>query len=237
MNYKLWITKGTRFKASERCEELDARYNRVVGWVSSYLIIYAEQIYPKLVFLLKSFEQKRTIKERSIVSDFEVILFGCNRVGYDFIRMFNNLGSGFLAIDFDPSIISMLEKDHINCMYGDAEDSEFLEDINVGKAKIIISTIPDYEASMFLLSHIRGQNEDSLIVTLSYNIEEALKLYAAGASYVILPHFISGEFAADLTFKAGVNKSEIHKRRAEHLEYLKKRKNLGQSHPVWAHNQ
>lgn len=41
LNYKLWITKGTRFKASERCEELDARYNRVVGWVSSYLIIFS----------------------------------------------------------------------------------------------------------------------------------------------------------------------------------------------------
>lgn len=41
LNYKLWITKGTRFKASERCEELDARYNRIVGWVSSYLIIFS----------------------------------------------------------------------------------------------------------------------------------------------------------------------------------------------------
>ncbi|HML71761.1 MAG: SLATT domain-containing protein [Bacteroidota bacterium] len=41
LNYKLWVTKGARFKASERCEELDARYNRIVGWVSSYLIIFS----------------------------------------------------------------------------------------------------------------------------------------------------------------------------------------------------
>lgn len=40
LNYKLWVTKGARFEASERCEELDARYNRIVGWVSSYLIIF-----------------------------------------------------------------------------------------------------------------------------------------------------------------------------------------------------
>ena len=31
LNYKLWITKGTRFKASERCEELDARYSELVS--------------------------------------------------------------------------------------------------------------------------------------------------------------------------------------------------------------
>ena len=41
LNYKLWVTKGARFKASERCEELDARNNRIVGWVSSYLIIFS----------------------------------------------------------------------------------------------------------------------------------------------------------------------------------------------------
>lgn len=51
LNYKLWITKGTRFKASERCEELDARYNRVVGWVSSYLIIFSVLTLCKIPFL------------------------------------------------------------------------------------------------------------------------------------------------------------------------------------------
>ncbi len=51
LNYKLWITKGARFKASERCEELDARYNRVVGWVSSYLIIFSVLTLCKIPFL------------------------------------------------------------------------------------------------------------------------------------------------------------------------------------------
>lgn len=50
LNYKLWITKGARFKASERCEELDARYNRIVGWVSSYLIIFSVLTLCKIPF-------------------------------------------------------------------------------------------------------------------------------------------------------------------------------------------
>ena len=51
LNYKLWITKGARFKASERCAELDARYNRIVGWVSSYLIIFSVLNLCKIPFL------------------------------------------------------------------------------------------------------------------------------------------------------------------------------------------
>jgi len=41
LNYKLWVTKGARFKASERCEELDRRSARLVGWFSAYLIIFS----------------------------------------------------------------------------------------------------------------------------------------------------------------------------------------------------
>ncbi len=204
--------------------------------VSSYFINYSENIYAYVSSYLGSFEKKETIVEKSIVTNYEVILFGCNRVGFDFIRMFKDLGSGFLAVDFDPAIIERLEKEGINSVYGDAEDGEFLDDLNVDKARIIISTIPDFEASMFLLSKVRSLSSDPLIIVLSYSIEEALKLYDKGASYVILPHFISGEFAADLTFRAGTNKRVITKRRNEHLEYLKKRKHIGHNHPIWSHN-
>jgi len=52
-------------------------------------------------------------------------------------------------------------------------------------------------------------------------------MYDAGASYVILPHFISGEFVADIAFKAGYDQHDIIKRKKEHLEYLNKRKSHG----------
>ena len=41
LNYKLWVTKGARFKASERCEGLDRRSTKIVGWLSAYLIIFS----------------------------------------------------------------------------------------------------------------------------------------------------------------------------------------------------
>lgn len=204
--------------------------------VSTYLIMYTEKLYPFFAPLLHKFEYKKVKRESSIVSRYDVLLFGCNRVGYDFINVFKKLGSGFLPIDFDPDIIAALQTAGINCVYGDAEDVEFLNDINVSQAKLVVSTIPDYEANSFLLSEIRKTNTDSMVILLSYNIDEAISLYEKGATYVVLPHFIGGEFAAQLAEEAGFDVSKVTQKRDEHINYLLERKRLGHAHPVWAHN-
>ena len=39
LNYKLWVTKGSRFKAAERCERQNDRYTKIIAFVSAYMII------------------------------------------------------------------------------------------------------------------------------------------------------------------------------------------------------
>jgi Kef-type K+ transport system membrane component KefB/Trk K+ transport system NAD-binding subunit len=204
--------------------------------ISTYLVIYAEKIYPVFSNMLRVFEKVGAHKEGHGSSSYEVVLFGCNRAGYDFIKIFRDLGKKFLAVDFDPELIKELTQKGINCQYGDAEDGEFLDEINIAQAKAVISTIPDHEANMFLLKKVRAENEDTVVILLSYNIDEAIALYEKGASYVILPHFIGGQFAAQLTKETGFNVSKLHSKRAEHIAYLKERKVLGHAHPKWAHN-
>src|SRR3989338_3234037 len=60
--------------------------------VSSYLILYSDKIYPYFAGYLSIFERKKTIKEVESIGVYEIVLFGCNRVGYDFIRAFKKLG-------------------------------------------------------------------------------------------------------------------------------------------------
>ena len=111
-----------------------------------------------------------------------------------------------------------------------------LEEINLVRAKVVISTIPEYDTNEFLLKKIRKTNREASVVLLSYNIDEALKLYELGANYVILPHFISGEFAAKLASESGFNSSAIKGKKTAHVKYLKERKALGHLHPTWMHN-
>ena len=204
--------------------------------LSSYLIVHAEKIYPLFVPILKIFESRAPAVEDAPDRVYDTVLFGCNRAGYDFVKIFKEFGTQFLAIDFDPDIIKELTGKGINCIYGDAEDSEFLEEISIGRAKIVISTVPEYETNHFLLSKIRSENADSLVLLLSYNIDDAIKLYENGATYVILHHFIGGEFAVKIISDAGFDVAKLNAKREEHVNYLKERKALGHAHPVWNHN-
>jgi len=198
---------------------------------STYLILYSDKIYPRFGRFTSIFERKIAKKETDILSFYDVILFGCNRVGYDFLEQFKNLEQGFLVVDFDPKIIARLTKEGYNSKYGDAEDAEFLEELNLEKSKLIISTIPDFETNEFLLSNIRKKGHDVVIILISYNVDEAIKFYEGGASYVMLPHFIGGQFISYLTKRNGYDVSKYHSEREKHVNYLKTRKSLGHSHP------
>ena len=39
LNFKLWVTEGTRFQASTRCSRLDRLSATTIGWLSAYLVI------------------------------------------------------------------------------------------------------------------------------------------------------------------------------------------------------
>ncbi|OGC38475.1 hypothetical protein A3K42_01830 [candidate division WWE3 bacterium RBG_13_37_7] len=204
-------------------------------FISAYAINFAERIYPKIARYLVPFEKKETQTELQSIKNADVILFGADRVGYDFIKVFKDMEEDFLVVDFDPDIVKKISGSGIHCMYGDAEDSEFLEDIAVEKAKMIISTIPDFETNNYLLHIIRKNNEKTIVIVLSYVLEEAMQLYEKGATYVIMPHFISGEFAAHLAKSAGFDIRKMHSNRNKHIDYLKERRYLGHSHPKWHH--
>lgn len=205
--------------------------------VSSYYINYVESLYPLVAPFIKAFEKKKLLeKEISKAKRYDVILFGCNRVGYDFIRVFRSLEKGFLAVDFDPDVIKSLISTGVNCVYGDAEDGDFLEEISIDKSKVVISTIPDFQTNSYMLHKIREKSEDIIVVLLSYDIEEAVKLYESGATYVILPHFIGGEYAASLVEGVNFDIKKLHSKRNKHIDYLKERRYLGHSHPQWYHH-
>jgi len=203
---------------------------------STYFILYGDNIFYKLAPYLSIFERKHVVKEVEYLGSYEVVLFGCNRVGYDFIKEFEKLGPSFLAVDFNPDIVKELKKLGVNCRYGDAEDGEFLEELGLENIKIIVSTIPDFDANSYLLSKTLKANKEAIVILISYNVDEAIKLYDMGAVYVILPHFIGGQFATDLASRSGYDYKKMYKERDKHIQYLKERKALGHSHPHWKHH-
>ncbi len=195
---------------------------------SSYLILYSNKIYPFFSNFLKIFEKNsKKIDEHKYHkhNEHEIILFGYNRIGFDLLNSLKKLKKEFLVIDYNPETILSLAKEGFDCRYGDVSDLELLEEINLSKAKMIISTIPDTQTNLFLITEIRKKNKDCIIIVLSRQIDNALKLYEQGASYVILPHFLGGDYVSTMIEKFEFNIELFLEEKIKHLNYLKIRKN------------
>ena len=161
------------------------------------------------------------------MENYDVILLGCNRVGYDFFETFKELGNEFLVVDYDPEVIKRLTKLGINCRYGDADDNEFLDELNLAKAKMVISSIPDFETNQFIVSKIRETSIETVIMMISHEVDEAIDLYEAGATYVITPHFLGGKYASMLISKYGFDTKKFVAEKEKHIKELEKRRELG----------
>jgi Kef-type K+ transport system membrane component KefB len=121
---------------------------------SSYLILFSDKIFSKLERFLSVFERKQTQIEASAPRNYELVLFGYQKGGHEFVKVFRQLTKNFVVVDYDPEVIDSLEERKISHIYGDAMDVELLEEANVGKAKLIVSTITDLEVNLFLLNFL-----------------------------------------------------------------------------------
>ena len=130
------------------------------------------------------------------------------------------LKTRYLVVDFNPKSIQNLREKNIEHRYGDAEDIEFLEELNFSKIKLIVSTIPECDANMTILKHYRKVNSSGIIILISHDVNDAKKLYLAGASYVIVPHNLGAHYAAKMISEYGFDISQFDIARNKHLSKI-----------------
>jgi Kef-type K+ transport system membrane component KefB len=188
--------------------------------VSTYLITYSDKLFTVFEEALSMFESRKTHFEQESRHHYDLVLFGYQRGGHEFVRVFKSLKKRFVVIDYDPGVIDTLEQRQIDFLYGDATDIELLEEAGLDKAKLIVSTISDHETNMFLVRLLEKINPKAVIIVHGDTFSEAAELYTAGASYVVIPHYIGSEKIGTFIRKSGLKKSEFRKYRERHLAYL-----------------
>ncbi len=200
----------------------------VVGLItiagSTYLILYADNIYQYVEQYVKLFEIRKP-KEETPISEplHEILLFGFDRVGQDFVNLFKKLHKDYLVIDFNPASLKEMEQSGIPARYGDAEDVEFLQSLHLHEIKMSVSTIPDFKVSMLLLKKIRSVNKTAIVILLCHDISEAVELYKNGANYVMLPHYLSAKHTVHMIDKLGFDKKEFDEEKEKHLAYIQEK--------------
>lgn len=191
---------------------------------SSYLILYSDELYPLFENVLKKIALRKTGKTiKDSASNNELLLFGFDRVGRDFIEAFDKLGKKYTVIDYNPQMIQQLEASKIPFKYGDVEDVEFLQELQLNKTKMCISTIPSIKVNLLLLKKIREHNEKAIVIVRALEIEDAKKLYELGATYVLMPHYLGAKYATTMIKRIGLDVKGFSEEREKHLAYVNKR--------------
>jgi len=193
--------------------------------VSTYFITYNHQIYKKAKpYLQKLLSDKKSKKELTDIKlNFNVVLFGCHIMGGGLVNQMRKMKTKFLAIDHDPGIIQAMQDKHVPCIYGSADDSSLLDTIGIAKAKLVISTIPEYDINSYLISYLKRKKKRFHFVCVSNHYAEAEKLYKLGATYVIMPPYLGRKYVVDLFSKNKFDGKKYKDERGNHifdLQYL-----------------
>lgn len=197
--------------------------------ISTYLILYDDVIYDKFILHLKIklFDREVTKKERSKRASTQLLLFGYNDGGSDFIKVFKSLNKRYLVIDYDPSVIEHLDNNEIPAIYGDVTDNEFLEELGLGNIELIVSTFTDFPSTKQMVASCAQLAPKSTIICQANNQTEALELYEMGCTYVVISHHIVGnERVSGFIKRNGYKKREFQEYREKHIHKINKRLEL-----------
>jgi len=92
------------------------------------------------------------------------------------------------VVDFNPQVFRTLSDRGLHVIYGDISNVDTLLHAGVGKAEIIILSVPDSllkgANNEKLVRHVRTLNPTAKIVSTADLLSDVDDLYAAGADYV-----------------------------------------------------
>ena len=185
--------------------------------VSSYITKHADGLYKFFEKPLRHFERTSTNEPKQRRALYPIILVGYHKGGHEFLRTFRDMKERYLVVDYDPDVIDTLEEQGVRHAYGDATDEEFLDEINMGRAQMVVSTMTDAATNLSLLSYIRRHSEKMSFICHANNYSEAADLYEHGASYVSLPHYIGSERVSSFIKRHGLDHAALAHYRDQHL--------------------
>jgi Kef-type K+ transport system membrane component KefB/Trk K+ transport system NAD-binding subunit len=202
--------------------------------LSTYFIDYEEKIYNKIsskINWVDSLAGDTSDLEYMTHTKKMVILCGHNRIGYSILKTLKSMKKKMLVVDFNPETIKNLIRKKIPCLYGDVSEVETLDRLDLKNSEMIISTISNTEVNLLIIKKARDLGTKAKLYMTAAEIEDALRLYDAGADYVILPHFLGGEHASALIHDFDKDINQMIKTKMTHIKELKHRHALGHIHP------
>ncbi|KXY70619.1 MULTISPECIES: potassium channel family protein [Bacillus] len=118
-----------------------------------------------------------------------IIVCGCGRVGLQVVHELQEKKIPFVVVDKDESI---LEKEKLLYVHGDATEDQVLHHAGISKAAGLVAIVANDAENVFITLTARGLNGAIKIVARAEKPETEDKLKRAGANKVINPSSMAG---------------------------------------------
>jgi len=177
---------------------------------STYMITYSHRLYALFDPWLGIFERKGTPREPSEATGDDahgpaVILFGLGRFGTAIGLRLKRRGIRVLGVDFNPMAVRRWRELGLEAEFGDAIDAGFVDELPLGRADWIVSTVPIHPTSLSqedpretLIQITRRAGFRGRIAVASHDPDETAELMASGADLVLEPFQDAADRAAEL---------------------------------------
>ena len=155
------------------------------------------------------------------------IIIGAGRVGRLVVDMLRAHDKHYVAIDSDPDLIERAVRDGYRAIFGDAARGDALSRLGVETAPAVVLTMDEPVLAQRLVSKLRTEYPELLIVARARDTDHAAELYRAGASHAVPENLesslqLSEAVLVDIGVAMGPVIASIHEKRDEFREMLER---------------
>lgn len=173
--------------------------------LSTYMILYSQPLYRRLERFLSPFERKTPYAELKLERQnahdqpLEVIVFGMGRTGRLVLEHYHELGIRALGVDYDPEAVYAMQAKGIPALFGTAEDQEFIRELPLKEAKLLVITLPHLDDVQDLMRTINETEFDGRVIAVARSDADAVALKQLGVDEVLNPFELAFQEIRKLT--------------------------------------
>jgi CPA2 family monovalent cation:H+ antiporter-2 len=174
--------------------------------------------------------------ERSVLDEgaaARTIIVGGGRVGRLIADMMQAHGQPYLMIDSNPDLVAQDKRDGYRATFGDAARRGTLARLGVEHAPAVVLTMDEPVLAQRLVTKLRLNYPDLLIVARARDTDHAAAMYRAGASHAVPETLesslqLSEAVLVDIGVAMGPVIASIHAKRDEYREQLEREGGLSE---------
>jgi len=158
---------------------------------STYIIMYNHELYERLQPWFRRFESEDGIDESPREYRDHAVAIGFDEVTEPVLPLLEDRFGEVVVIDRKTEHIAALEaEEQYEYVFGDFRHREVRKASGLKKARFVLSSTVEVDVNLALLREVR---EDSTVFVEAERIDDARRLYEAGAAYVIMETYLSSE--------------------------------------------